>query len=49
MTIIDSTKGVANLLNIKGVDLKGNAKNIIQIAFSDHMSHALNLGVYETI
>ena len=49
VTIIDSTKGVANLLNIKGVDLKGNAKNIIQIAFSDHMSHALNLGVYETI
>ena len=49
VTIIDCTKGVANLLNITGVDLKGKAKNIIQIAFSDNMSHTLNLGVYETI
>lgn len=49
VTIIDCTKGIANLLNITGVDLKGNAKNIIQIAFSDNMSHTLNLGVYETI
>ena len=49
VTIVDCTKGVANLLNITGVDLKGKAKNIIQIAFSDNMSHTLNLGVYETI
>ena len=49
VAIVDCTKGVANLLNITGVDLKGKAKNIIQIAFSDNMSHTLNLGVYETI
>ena len=49
VTIVDCTKGVANLLSITGVDLKGKAKNIIQIAFSDNMSHTLNLGVYETI
>lgn len=44
-----SNKGTANDLTITDVELKGNAKNIIQVAFSDKMSHTLNLGVYETI
>ena len=44
-----SNKGTANGLTVTGVELKGNAKNIIQVAFSDKMSHTLNLGVYETI
>ena len=45
--ITHSNKGTANGLTITGVELKGNAKNIIQVAFSDKMSHTLNLGVYE--
>lgn len=49
VTIIDCPKGTANGLTVTGVHLKGNAKNIVQVAFSDKMSHTLNLGVYETI
>ena len=49
VTIIDCPKGTANGLTVTGVQLKGNAKNIVQVAFSDKMSHTLNLGVYETI
>ena len=49
VTIIHSNKGTYKDLTIIGVELKGNAKNIIQVAFSDKMSHTLNLGVYETI
>lgn len=49
VSILDSSKGTPKNLNITGVDLKGKAKNIIQVAFSDNMSHSLNLGVYETI
>ena len=44
-----SSKGTADGLNITGVNLKRNAKNIIQVAFSDNMSHSLTLGVYEII
>ena len=47
--IIKCTKGVCDKLSIKDVDLKGKARNIIQVAFSDNMSHSLNLGVYENI
>lgn len=47
--ITDSTKGEFSCLNIKDVELRGGAKNIIQVAFSDNMSHTLSLGVYETI
>ena len=43
------SKGTADGLNITGVNLKRNAKNIIQVAFSDNMSHTLTLGVYEII
>lgn len=49
VVITSSSKGTADGLKITGVNLKGNAKNIIQVAFSDNMSHTLTLGVYETI
>lgn len=47
--ITDCNKGKRDKLNIKEVELKGKARNIIQVAFSDKMSHSLNLGVYEII
>ena len=47
--ITDCNKGKHDKLNIKEVELKGKARNIIQVAFSDKMSHSLNLGVYEII
>lgn len=48
--IKDSSKGTCQGLTITGVDISGeNAKNIIQVAFSDNMSHSLILGVYENI
>jgi hypothetical protein len=49
VSITSSSKGVPNKLNVEDVELKGNARNIIQVAFSDKMSHTLNLGVYEIV
>ena len=47
VVIISSTKGRVDGLTIKEVPLKSFQKNIIQIQFSDKMSHSLNLGAYE--
>lgn len=46
--IESSSKGEHEGLTIKGVKLNGNARNIIQVAFSDKLSHTLILSVYET-
>lgn len=48
VSIIDCNKGTPNGLRITDVPLNGNAKNIIQVSFSDKMSHTLILAVYET-
>lgn len=47
VSILNCNKGTADGLKITGVPLKANAKNIIQISFSDNMSHTLILAVYE--
>lgn len=49
VSIIHSSKGTSDGLIVTGVDIKKDAKNIIQVAFSDKMPHTLTLGVYETI
>lgn len=46
--ITDTNKGKADKLVVTDVSLMANAKNIIQVSFSDKMSHTLTLGVYET-
>lgn len=48
VSILTCNKGTADGLKITGVSLKANAKNIIQVSFSDNMSHTLILAVYET-
>lgn len=45
--IVSSNKGTPEGLKITGVNLKVNIKNIIQVSFSDNMSHSLTLAVYE--
>jgi hypothetical protein len=45
--IKSSNKGIVDGLKITDVPLKGNVKNIIQVSFSDNMSHTLILSVYE--
>lgn len=45
--ISSSNKGLADGLKITDVPLKANAKNIVQISFSDNMYHTLILAVYE--
>ena len=47
VSIVDSNNGTPEGLSIKGVDLKSSGKNIIQIKFSDKLSHTLKLSVYE--
>ncbi|MCR4799344.1 MAG: hypothetical protein K5860_02435 [Bacteroidales bacterium] len=47
VVIISSNKGKVDGMTIKEVPLKSFQKNIIQIQFSDKMSHSLNLGAYE--
>ena len=49
VSIVECSKGSCKGLTISHVNLRGNARNIIQVQFSDHMSHSLNLGVYENI
>lgn len=49
VSITSSNNGAPNKLNIEKVKLRGKARNIIQVAFSDNMSHTLNLGVYENV
>lgn len=47
VSILNCNKGKADGLKITGVQLRANAKNIIQVSFSDNMSHTLILAVYE--
>ena len=47
VSIVSCNKGTADGLKITGVPLKANSKNIIQVSFSDKMSHTLILTVYE--
>ena len=47
VSIMSCNKGTAEGLKITGVPLKANSKNIIQVSFSDKMSHTLILAVYE--
>lgn len=47
VSILTCNKGTPDGLKITGVPLKANAKNIIQVSFSDNMSHTLMLAVYE--
>lgn len=47
VSIASSNKGEYKGLTIKNIHLKANAKNIIQISFSDNMLHSLILEVYE--
>lgn len=47
VSIVSCNKGTAEGLKIIGVPLKANSKNIIQVSFSDKMSHTLILAVYE--
>ena len=47
VSIINSTKGVPDGLKLKNVELRASVKNIIQIEFSDKLSHTLKLSVYE--
>lgn len=45
--IVTCNNGTPDGLKITGVRLKAKAKNIIQVSFSDKMSHSLILAVYE--
>ena len=47
VSIMSCNKCTAEGLKITGVPLKANSKNIIQVSFSDKMSHTLILAVYE--
>lgn len=47
VSITYTNKGTIDGLNIIGVPLKAQSKNIIQISFSDNMFHTLILDVYE--
>lgn len=47
VSIIRSNKGNPNGLKLENVELKGLVRNIIQIEFSDKLSHTLKLSVYE--
>lgn len=45
--LLSTNKGKYKGLKITGVHIKANAKNIIQVSFSDKMYHSLILSVYE--
>ncbi len=47
VSILTSNKGTVDGLKITGVPLEANVRNIIQVSFSDKMSHTLILSVYE--
>lgn len=47
VSIISSNKGVPDGLKLKNVELRASVRNIIQIEFSDKLSHTLKLSVYE--
>ena len=48
VSILTSNKGTPDGLKITGVPLRANSRNIVQVSFSDKMSHTLILSVYET-
>ncbi len=49
VSIATTNKGRAEGLRLYDVELKKDAKNIIQISFSDHLAHSLSLTVYKKI